>query len=214
MRVIFLDIDGVLNADCDFGGRSKPNPFVISDDGKQYCGICRTHVKHLKNIVDKTGAKIVLVSSWKTDYEDFLKHGYKNRVGKYLYNKLKKHGLQIMDTTLKYDFSFGNNRGYEIRQWLEDHPEVDSWVVLDDEKFIDYDFLKITPNLVRTDYKYGLWILPELEAIYKLLGQNDSYLLHYEKFLNNNQSINFTANQKIDPKEFAKIISEEAKKYD
>ena len=28
MRVIFLDIDGVLNAQDDFGGRSKPNPCI------------------------------------------------------------------------------------------------------------------------------------------------------------------------------------------
>ena len=62
-KVIFLDIDGVLNADCDFGGRSKPNPYVTSDSGKRYCGICKTHVKYLKEIVDRTGAKIVLVSS-------------------------------------------------------------------------------------------------------------------------------------------------------
>jgi len=31
MKVIFLDIDGVLNADCDFGGRSKPNPYVTTE---------------------------------------------------------------------------------------------------------------------------------------------------------------------------------------
>lgn len=63
MRVIFLDIDGVLNADNDFGGRSKPNPFVTSDGGNRYCGICKTHVKSLRKLVGKTGAKIVLVSS-------------------------------------------------------------------------------------------------------------------------------------------------------
>ena len=175
MKIIFLDIDGVLNADCDFGGRSKPNPTI-----EGHCGICKTHVKHLKNIVDKTDAKIVLVSSWKRDYEDYIKHGYHNRIGKYLYNKLRAQGLQIVDTTLRYDFSYGSNRGYEISQWLEEHPEVDSWVVLDDEKFKDYDFLKITPHLVQTDYRYGLWALPELEAIYKLTGEK-SELIDYLK---------------------------------
>lgn len=132
MKIIFLDIDGVLNADCDFGGRSKPNPTVINDEGQRFCGIGKTHVRHLKNIVDKTGAEIVLVSSWKKDYEEYLKYGYENRVGKYLYNKLREQELRILDTTLRYDFSYGSNRGYEIRQWLEEHPEVDDWVVLDD----------------------------------------------------------------------------------
>ena len=47
MRVIFLDIDGVLNADDDFGGRKKPNPYVVSDDGYKYCGISTSKVKLL-----------------------------------------------------------------------------------------------------------------------------------------------------------------------
>jgi len=182
MRVVFLDIDGVLNADCDFGGKSKPNPYVSSDDGNRYCGICRTHVKLLKKIVDRTDAKLVLTSSWKNDYNDYIRHGYFNRVGKYLHNKLRAFGLSIYDTTIKYDFSSGKNRGYEISQWLEDHPEVDRWVVLDDEKFSDYDFLKITPNLILTDSEYGLWKLPALQAIYKLTGEKDPWLEAHEKF--------------------------------
>lgn len=181
MKIIFLDIDGVLNADCDFGGRSKPNPFVTTEWGARYCGVCKTHVKHLKNIVDKTGAEIVLVSSWKRDYDDYIKHGFKNRVGKYLHNKLRSAGLSILDTTINYDFSNGSNRGYEISQWLEHHPEVESWVVLDDEKFNDYDFLKITSNLIQTDPKFGLWKLPALQAVYKLTGYKDPWLESHEK---------------------------------
>ena len=181
MKVIFLDIDGVLNADCDFGGKSKPNPYVTTEWGNRYCGICQTHVRELKKIVDRTGAKIVLVSSWKYDYNEYLRHGFENRVGKYLHNKLHKFGLTILDTTISYDFSEGRNRGYEIQQWLADHKEVDHWVVLDDEKFKDYDFLKITPNLVQTDPKFGLWTLPALQAIYKLTGEKDPWLEAHEK---------------------------------
>jgi len=181
MKVIFLDVDGVLNANCDFGGRSKPNPYISTELGERYCGICKSHVKSLKELVDKTGAKIVLVSSWKRDYVDYIKHGYQNHVGKYLHNKLHEQGLKIFDTTLSYDFSEGRNRGYEISQWLEHHPEVDSWVVLDDEKFRDYDFLKITPNLILTDEEYGLWKLPALQAAYKLTGEKDPWLEDHEK---------------------------------
>jgi len=182
MKVIFLDIDGVLNADCDFGGKSKPNPYVSSDDGNRYRGICKSHVKSLKKIVDRTDAKIVLASSWKGDYDDYLRHGYFNKVGKYLHNKLRAEGLRIYDTTIRYDFSNGRNRGYEISQWLEDHSEVNKWVVLDDEVFNDYDFLKITPNLILTNPEFGLWKLPELKAIYKLTGEKDPWLEAHEKF--------------------------------
>jgi hypothetical protein len=123
----------------------------------------------------------VLVSSWKGDYNDYLRHGYFNKVGKYLYNKLRAEGLRIYDTTIKYDFSSGRNRGYEISQWLEDHPEVDRWVVLDDEKFNDYDFFKITPNLIQINPEFGLWKLPELQAVYKLTGEKDPWLEAHEK---------------------------------
>jgi len=182
MRVIFLDIDGVLNADDDFGGKSKPNPYVSTDYGGRFCGIGKSHVRELKKIVDKTGAKIVLVSSWKNDYEDYLRHGYYNRVGKYLHNKLRALGLEIYDNTARYDLSNGSNRGYEITKWLEEHPEVNNWVVLDDEKFSDYDFLKITDHLIQISPKLGLWQLPALQAVYKLTGYKDPWLESHEKW--------------------------------
>ena len=182
MRVIFLDIDGVLNADCDYGGRSYPNPYIMLNNGNKYCGICKTHVRYLKEIVDKTDAKIVLTSSWKEDYIEYLEFGYLNRVGKYLHNKLREFNLEIYDTTIRYDLSGGINRGYEIKSWLDDHPEVDDWVVLDDVKFDDYDFLGITPHLILIDDKYGLWKLPAVQAIYKLTGEKDPWLISHEKF--------------------------------
>jgi hypothetical protein len=53
--------------------------------------------------------------------------------------------------------------------------------VLDDEKFNDYDFLKITPNLIQTNPEFGLWKLPELQAVYKLTGEKDPWLEAHEK---------------------------------
>ena len=205
MRVIFLDIDGVLNADCDFGGRSKPNPRING-----YCGICRSHVRSLKYIVDKTDAKIVLVSSWKNDYVDYLRTR-SNNIGKYLRNKLRQFDLEIYDTTLKYDFADGGARGYEISQWIADHPEVDSWVVLDDVKFSDYDFLKITPHLVQTDEKWGLWSLPAHEAVYKLTGVKDQYLIDHEKFSECVQNVVSAMMPEIKEEKLAIIIPEVSK---
>ena len=46
-------------------------------------------------------------------------------------------------------------------------------MVLDDVKFGDYDFLRITPNLVQTDPALGLWTLPALQAIHKLTCDRD-----------------------------------------
>ena len=155
MRVIFLDIDGVLNAANDFGGRKKPNPIVTSDSGARYWGISRTKTKELKWIVDKTDAKIVLVSSWKRDYAEYLKNRT-NRTGKYLHNKLKKVGLSIYDHTNYLAVGFHSYRGHEITTWLASQSEpIDSWIVLDDEVFSDYSD-SIKQNLILTSEYDGL----------------------------------------------------------
>lgn len=54
--------------------------------------------------------------------------------------------------------------------------------MLDDEKFKDYDFLGITPNLIYIDPEFGLWKLPALQAAYKLTGIKDPWLESHEKF--------------------------------
>ena len=168
MKIIFLDIDGVLNAQDDFGGRSKPNPFVGG-----ICGISRSKLRRLKIIVDATGANIVLVSSWKSCYEDYLKNYYlkdPNDIhGKYLYNKMRSVGLKIMDTTNKYNHDAGYSRGNEIVSWLE-HTKftIDSWIVLDDEIFTDYSAKGIMPHLVKTTWEFGLTDEKMNEAIKKL----------------------------------------------
>lgn len=182
MRVIFLDIDGVLNANDDFGGKKKPNPYVSSDDGYRYCGISASKVKRLKWIVDKTDAKIVLVSSWKGDYEDYLRN-HTNRVGKYLYNKLRKQELRIFDTTYRFSLDFHSYRGAEISTWLANQKEpVESWVVLDDEIFRDYRE-SIIPNLILTSETDGLTTYKARLAVCKLLGlPDDAFDTPFDKF--------------------------------
>ena len=56
MKIVFLDIDGVLNCE---GSRSRCVGYRGIDDKK---------VENLAQIVKATGAKIVLISTWKDDW--------------------------------------------------------------------------------------------------------------------------------------------------
>lgn len=140
MKVIFLDIDGVLN----FAASEAK-----SATGAQ--GIASAPVKNLRRIVKETGAFIVLTSTWKNEW-DFNEEEC-SEDGKYLVRKLKREGLHILDKTTDLIL----NRGQGIRDWLERHKGVESWIVIDDEIFPDYESRNIMPHLIKTSYgKDGL----------------------------------------------------------
>ena len=133
MKVIFLDIDGVLNCQ---SSKSSCHGMVGIDNDK---------VKRLKEIVKSTGAKIVLISTWKTDWQKLLKEqqGY---MADYLDRKLKRQRLAIMDKTDDYIAM----RGEGIDQWLKGR-NVESFAILDDEEF-DYAKTGIIDRLIKTEF--------------------------------------------------------------
>ena len=68
----------------------------------------------------------------------------------YLDERLAEEGLRIIDKTE----GSVSDRGHGIVDWLSKHP-VESWVVLDDDIFEDYDECGIMPHLVKTSFYDG-----------------------------------------------------------
>lgn len=128
MKVIFLDVDGVLNS------RQDGNSINLRTD---------SHLRLLREIVKATDAKIVLSSSWRVGPSKAIRN---------LNNRLAEYGLEIMDSTPLLPGS--SCRGGEICQWLSDNGQsVENFVILDD----DADMLEFTDtNLVQTDSELGL----------------------------------------------------------
>ena len=145
MKVIFLDVDGVLNS--EMSREQDRNKF----DNWMECEVSESHIVNLKKIVDETGAQIVLSSSWRFDHpkatgRDFIV----DPLMKILDRKLKEVGLDIIDVTPDLH---GKKRGFEIKDWLDRHTEVEKFVILDD----DIDMLdEQKPFFVNTTFKWGL----------------------------------------------------------
>ena len=143
MKIIFLDIDGVLNEE---KSRSRCCGYKGIDDNK---------AKNLAKIVEETNAKIVLISTWKDDWRKTDK-SHQGMMANYLDRKLKKQGLAVLDKTKSIDKNgFHFSRGEGILQYLADN-KVEKYVILDDYQF-DYDSCGLSDYYIKTDaYNGGL----------------------------------------------------------
>lgn len=151
MKAIFLDIDGVLNCHTS---RSRCDGFIGIDDDK---------VKRLRRIVENTGAKIILTSTWKSGWEKIYKDD-QSESAKYLDRKLGREMLNILDKTI----DDGPHRGYGIVQWTK-KMFIENFVILDDETF-DYEECGLIPKLVKTGFYDGGLQDEHVDAAIKLLN--------------------------------------------
>ena len=150
MKVLFLDIDGVCNS-LEYAARNGMNLWHKTDPEL---------VKLVRQIIKETGCKVVLSSTWR------------------LYPEAKavvrRDVCKFIDCTK--DMQAGAKRGVverglEVQEWLDRHPAVEQYAILDDEP----DFL---PNqwLFKTTFEKGL--TPEIaEAVIHHLNANENIVL-------------------------------------
>lgn len=116
-------------------------------------------IVQLKKIVEATNAEIVLSSSWRW---------YKETRDKVHY-QLQQKGIDFVDTTPE-NIDISLSRGAEIKLWLDIHPEVEKFVILDDDDLRTEEYL---PYHVKTTFRYGLTREKAAEAIKILNGETD-----------------------------------------
>lgn len=143
MKVIFLDVDGVLN--CEHSHQRIP--------GESYIGIEDNKVDLLQRLVMGCGAEVVLSSDWKIDWEPIDKDK-NSKHADYLDMKLAQYRITILDKTP--DSGSRYFRGREIHDWLKEHEEVTDYVILDDEYFDDFGDYKMGSHFVQTSWASGL----------------------------------------------------------
>lgn len=136
MKVIFLDIDGVLNHEKHYEWLLGTDEPTLLQRVYPYSEINPKSCQFLNDIIKETGAKIVVSSSWRLDGENRL-------------NSLFKHfGLPRIYSTTP---CLNTARGIEIDAWLGSHPEVDTYVILDDDEDMNEHQL---PYFIKTN-PYG-----------------------------------------------------------
>ena len=105
MKVIFLDIDGVLNTR------------KTIERWRGLIGIDATLARRFAQLQQATGASVVLSSTWR------LERNWKATMR-------KNSVVGVIDRTPDLP---GRSRGEEIGAWLTAHPEVGVYVILDDQ---------------------------------------------------------------------------------
>lgn len=153
MKIIFLDVDGVLNSDEYFDKIKNLDIQGIERD------IDVEKIKLLKKAIDATGAEVVLSSSWRY-----------TRNAQYLKELLSKYGIYVDSTPY-----IQNERGLEIRKWLSEHQDVEDFVILDDEIFESYDE-ELMKKLVKISNENGRsfgegLLLSDVDKIIEKLGR-------------------------------------------
>lgn len=139
MRVVFLDIDGVLN-------RTRHATHVRVDPDL---------VDRLRRLVLQTDALIVLSTFWR-HFEEYIKY------------VLNRHGIPAervigrtpgtsdassLSATAEDQTKYAD-RAAEIHAWLCEHPVVSKFVILDDRPTAADEAL--APYFVQTDAGFGL----------------------------------------------------------
>lgn len=149
MKIIFLDIDGVLNC------WSRKIPRVKTERSIHFYS--EELVANLNELIEKTDAEIVVSSTW--------------RLGETVESMsaiLKKIGVAkgCIGITPRF-FEHGSLRGNEILYWIKTHVdtpchEYKSYVILDD----DSDMLYCQKdNFIHVDGEFGLTKRDVLKAI-------------------------------------------------
>ena len=130
MKVLFLDIDGVLNI------TSK-----VYEAGQFY----KPAMANLEYLLKKEPElRIVISSSWRHKGIDKVR------------DILKENGInpnKVIDITGNEESKDErDHRGYQVECWLKKHPEVKNFAILDDRT----DFVPLRHKLVKTNSSEGL----------------------------------------------------------
>lgn len=149
MKLIFLDIDGVMNHN-NFFQRSRLHM------GQEFCPVA---VRNLREIIKRTDAKIVLSSTWR---KGLSVGDIKTLFSWYDLDKYVVGKTPVLDEQI---------RGHEIQLFMDmlHHPiyPIESFIIIDD----DDDMGDLLPRLIHCANNSGLTTDDRREYAIEMLGE-------------------------------------------
>lgn len=133
-RILFLDIDGVLNSEEYYKNCNNSSENISRFDSSS--------VSLIKSLIEEFSLKIVISSTWRYGAVDRLMHELKR-------NKLMNYLYPDWFTPVIHPA----HRGTEVKLWLDLHPEVSDYIIIDDDDNI-LEEQKI--NYVKTSLHSGM----------------------------------------------------------
>jgi len=115
MKIIFLDFDGVINNWHSFDEIDPEN------------------IKYLLTIINSTNAKVVVTSSRKYIFQLDKKVKFKETSCYKYIQTLLSYGIEIYGITPYVN----GKRELEINEYLKEHPEIEQFLILDDDSVIE-----------------------------------------------------------------------------
>lgn len=162
-KIIFLDIDGVLNCENGYkGGYCKYKDLIVGSGKRDhYQQFYPPSKKLINKLIEETDAQVVISSTWRFSGIDFLR------------NVWKSEGMsgEIIDVTpsfINVDISYRIPRGCEIDQWLREsglwtikwskeklheymvESDIENYIIIDDDSDMLYNqkdhFVHVLPS--------------------------------------------------------------------
>lgn len=160
MKVIFLDLDGVVHDVRDASIWVDPNCVDV-----------------LKKVVYETNAKIVVISSRKNDFVEGTESYEANFYYQNFVLPLKNMGIEIYDCTPFLNMNHLKEKEFEIDYYLQIHPEIIEYVILEDDSVME----RFVEHQVFIEYSNGLQEEHILPSIAILNGQLGFYPPFYDR---------------------------------
>ena len=153
LKVLFLDVDGVLNSARYL--RENPGAFDRKDESKHFDPAA---CARLDRVLFSTGAKVVVSSTWRLTNTT-------SQIERFLISRGAASARIIGATPPSWA---GSRRGDEIQEYLDGHPGVTRFAIVDD----DSDMLHLIPRLVKTTWEEGL-LDDHVEKLIRMLSTED-----------------------------------------